>query len=70
MNIQELIAHFGSQTAAAKAIGTSLQVVSAWKRKGRIPPGRQYEIQILTGGQLRAGPAHPVSQTDNDQSEM
>jgi hypothetical protein len=62
MNMQDLISHFGSQTAAAKAIGTSIQVVSSWKTKGRIPLGRQYEIQVLTGGQLRADPAHAVSQ--------
>lgn len=61
MNMQDLIDHFGSQAAVAKAVGTSDQVVSAWKVKGRIPIGRQYEIQILTGGKLRADPAHAVS---------
>lgn len=54
MNIQDLISHFGSQAAIAKALGTSDQVVSAWKSKNRIPLGRQYEIQILTAGKLRA----------------
>ncbi len=54
MNIQDLINHFGSQAAIARALGTSDQVVSAWKAKNRIPIGRQYEIQILTAGKLRA----------------
>ena len=61
MNIQDLVDYFGSQSAIAKALGTSDQVVSAWKVKNRIPIGRQYEIQILTGGKLRADPAHAVS---------
>ena len=61
MNIQDLIEHFGSQAAIAKALNTSDQVVSAWKVKNRIPPGRQFEIQILTGGKLRADVAHAVS---------
>ena len=60
MTFQELINHFGSQSAAAQAVGTSRQVVSAWKRNG-IPLGRQYEIQFLTGGKLRASAAHGVS---------
>jgi hypothetical protein len=58
MNMQDLIDHFGSQSAIAKALGTSDQVVSAWKVKNRIPLGRQYEIQILTAGKLRADAAH------------
>jgi DNA-binding transcriptional regulator YiaG len=64
MNIQDLIDHFGSQAAIAKALGTSAQVVSAWKVKNRVPIGRQYEIQLLTAGKLRADPAHAVSQSE------
>lgn len=56
MDTNDLREHFGSLTAAAKAIGTSIQVVSAWNTKNRIPIGRQYEIQVLTGGKLRAAP--------------
>jgi len=56
MNTQDLKNHFGTLTAAARAIGTSIQVVSAWNTKNRIPPGRQFEIQILTGGKLQADP--------------
>jgi hypothetical protein len=53
MNFQDLISHFGSQSSTAKAVGTSPQVVSMWKKNG-IPIGRQFEIQFLTGGVLRA----------------
>jgi hypothetical protein len=61
MNFQDLINHFGSQANAAKAVGTSPQVVSMWKRNG-IPPGRQFELQILTGGVLRASVVQPSQQ--------
>lgn len=61
MTIQDLLDHFGTQTAIAKALGTSVQVVSAWNAKNRVPLGRQYEIQVLTCGKLRADPAHSVS---------
>ena len=58
MDIQDLLEHFGSQHDIAKALGVSAQVVSAWKVKNRIPLGRQYEIQVLTGGKLQADRGH------------
>lgn len=61
MNMQQLVEYFGNQRAIAKALNTSDQVVSMWKVKDRIPLGRQYEIQILTGGRLRADVAHAVT---------
>jgi hypothetical protein len=59
MNMNDLRRHYGNQKKAAAALKTSEQVVSAWNKNG-IPIGRQYEIQVLTGGQLRADTArHP-----------
>lgn len=63
MTFQELIDHYGSQKQVAEALGISKQLASYWKRAG-IPIGRQYEIQILTGGKFRADPAHRVSQKE------
>ena len=60
MTFDELKAHYGSSQKIAEAVGVSKQVVSYWKRAG-IPIGRQYEIQVLTGGKFRADPAHGVS---------
>ena len=60
MDVTNLVQHFGSQAAAARAVGVSAQLMSAWKKHG-IPKGRQYEIQILTGGHLRASLARGVS---------
>lgn len=68
MDMNDLRKHFGTQAAAAAAIGKSKQVVSAWNRNG-IPLGRQYEIQVLTGGRLRAdGPNKPRSRVKNNNS--
>ena len=59
MTFQDLVDHYGSQKQVAEALGISKQLASYWKRVG-IPIGRQYEIQILTGGKFRADPAHRV----------
>ncbi len=53
MNMNDLRRHYGTQKKAAEALKTSAQVVSAWNKNG-IPIGRQYEIQVITGGALRA----------------
>jgi hypothetical protein len=55
MNFQDLVTHYGSPQQISKALGVSKQLVSYWKRAG-VPLGRQYEIQVLTGGRLRADP--------------
>ena len=60
MKFQELVDHYGSQQKVAEALGISKQLASYWKRAG-IPLGRQYEIQVITGGKFRADPAHAVS---------
>jgi transcriptional repressor of cell division inhibition gene dicB len=63
MTFQELVDHFGSPRQVQEALGISKQLAAYWKRAG-IPLGRQYEIQVLTGGKFRADPAHRVSQPD------
>lgn len=55
MTFDELINHFGTQQAAADAIGISQPSVSGW-REGGIPLPRQYQIQVITGGRLQATP--------------
>lgn len=51
MTKQEAIAYFGGVTELAKALDIRPQAVSQWKE---IPPGRQYEIEVKTGGKLKA----------------
>lgn len=61
MKFSEALQHFGTQANMARALDTTDKVVWAWKDKDRIPIGRQFQIQIITGGKLRADPAHAVS---------
>ena len=52
MTKQEAIDHFGSTASLAKALKISFQAVHGWGDK--IPYGRQFQIQILTKGKLKA----------------
>lgn len=53
MTFDQIIQHFGNQTAAARALGLTQGAVHQWKGK-RIPPFRQLQIQRLTKGKLKA----------------
>ena len=52
MTYDQLINHFGTQVAVAAALGIKQPSVSEWKKE--IPPLRQMQIQLITGGALRA----------------
>ena len=54
MTPQDLLQHFGSQSAIAKALGCKQQTVFEWFEKGQVPEGRQYQTELATGGALRA----------------
>ncbi|HAW74927.1 MAG TPA: Cro/Cl family transcriptional regulator [Alteromonas australica] len=49
---KEVIEYFGSCTAIAEKLGVSKSSVSQWGEI--IPPLRAYQIERLTGGQLKA----------------
>ena len=56
MTKSEAIAHFGSVKKLADALGLkSVQAVYQWPDDG-IPEGRQYQIQAMTKGKLKASP--------------
>lgn len=59
MNKSDVLAYFGSTTATAKALGISHVAVSKWG--DAIPQGRAYQIEVMTGGQLKANPSQPRS---------
>lgn len=50
-NLPEVIKHFGSGTALAKALGIKPSAVYQWKR---VPPRRALEIEKLTNGIFKA----------------
>ena len=54
MTFSDLIEHFGSTQAVADALDVSYQSVHQWKRSGKVPQGRQWQLQALTAGKLQA----------------
>ncbi|WP_429077134.1 Cro/CI family transcriptional regulator [Aeromonas veronii] len=54
MKKQDAIDHFGGVTQLANVLGCSSQAVSQWR--DTIPKGRAYQLELLTGGQLKANP--------------
>ncbi len=53
MKTQDAIDHFGSQVALKRALNLKArQTIHSW---GEYPPvGRQYQIEVMTGGKLKA----------------
>lgn len=41
-------------TNVAKALNTSRQNVSLWKKENKIPYSKQCELQVITNGKLKA----------------
>ena len=60
MRKHDAITHFGGVTATAKALGISHAAVVKWGET--IPQGRAYQIEVVTGGALKADPAAPSGQ--------
>ena len=56
----DVLSYFGGVAATAKALGISHVAVSKWG--DTIPQGRAYQIEVLTGGALKADPAPTTGQ--------
>ena len=56
MKFDQVIKHYGSQVAAADAIGVTQPTLSNWKKRGRIPQLQQLRIEHITEGKLKAAP--------------
>lgn len=55
MTTQQAVDYFGSVRSLAQALGITTQAVYAW---GEVPPmAVQYELQVKTGGALKASEA-------------
>ena len=54
MTLDNLLAHFKTKTAIAKALDISPQAVQQWFDAKKIPSTRQFQIQIVTKGKLKA----------------
>ncbi len=53
MTYNDLLQHFGSQGAIARAIGLSQPSVWEWQEKG-VPLPRQAQFELITDGALKA----------------
>lgn len=52
MKKADVLSHFGGVTKTADALGITKATVSCWGVT--IPRGRAYQIEVMTGGQLKA----------------
>ncbi|MDX7693596.1 Cro/CI family transcriptional regulator [Aeromonas caviae] len=59
MTTSNAVKYFGSKAAIARALGINKAAVSQWGET--IPEGRAYQIEVLTGGKLKANPSQPSS---------
>jgi len=50
----DLIEFFGSQAAAARALGRTQSTFAGWVKQGCIPDGAQYQAELATKGKLKA----------------
>lgn len=53
MEAKQIEKHFGGLSEAARALGTSRQVVYGWRKKG-VPHDWQLKAEKVSGGSLRA----------------
>lgn len=54
MTPSDLLKHYGSQTAIARALGCTQPSVNEWFEKDAVPEGRQYQAELATNGKLKA----------------
>ena len=55
MKLREVMIYFDyNMSAIARALNTSRQYVSLWKKNDKIPWSKQCELQVITDGKLRA----------------
>lgn len=50
----ELVRHFGTQAALARAMGVSPSAISQWVRRNSIPAEHAITIERITEGKFRA----------------
>lgn len=56
MRTKSAVDYFGTKAAIADALGIKKSAVSQWGPN--VPKGRAYQIEVLTGGKLKAEQPH------------
>ena len=64
--LERLRMYYGSQRALADVLGVSEVSVSKWMKKGMVPPRRALEIELITGGDIRAVELYSMEGLDNE----
>ena len=54
MTPEQVIKHYGSESAAADALKMTRQIINLWKLRKSIPVRTQAFIQVKTNGALKA----------------
>lgn len=54
MTVTQVIEHFGSVSEVSRKLRVTYQAVQHWKNHDEVPEGRQWQIQALTKGKLKA----------------
>ena len=54
MTFQEVLEHFGTKRKIATVLGITIQAVQQWADTGKVPLGRQFQIELVTEGKLQA----------------
>ena len=64
MKVQQAEQYFGNRRKLAEALGITSQAVSQWAKRGQIPEGMAYKLQVLTEGGLKVNPTDyiPIAQ--------
>jgi len=54
MTPNDLLTEWRTKAEIARVLGVEPPSVSEWFEKGEVPEGRQYQIQLASGGRLKA----------------
>lgn len=59
MKTESAVKYFGTKAAVADALGIKKSAVSQWGKN--VPKGRAYQIEVMTGGKLKADSSQPCT---------
>lgn len=54
MTFNEVLERFKTKAEIAKQLGVTYQAVQQWEEADKVPLGRQFQIELITNGQLKA----------------
>ncbi|MFQ2091064.1 Cro/CI family transcriptional regulator [Aeromonas taiwanensis] len=64
MKKADVLDHFGGVTKTAIALGINKATVSCWGET--VPQGRAFQIEVMTGGKLKAAQPSPLPSAPTD----